>query len=82
MDILDSSLTAEPTIGTFLPFLAFITILRFYLFIFREEGREGEREGRNIDWLPLIHVLTRDEPTAQACALTRNQTSHLLLCGI
>ena len=25
--------------------LAFISFKRFYLFIFREEGREGEREG-------------------------------------
>ena len=32
----------------------FLFFLRFYLFIFREWGREGERK-RNINvWLPLI----------------------------
>ena len=46
--------------------------LRFYLFIFRERGREGERE-RNIDvWLPLTHPLVETWPATQACALTGN----------
>ena len=40
---------------------------RFYLFIFIERGREGEREGEkhqcegNIDQLPLIRTLTKDQ---------------------
>ena len=39
---------------------------RFYLFIFRERGREGERERNtdvreNIDQLPLTHALTGDK---------------------
>ena len=44
----------------------------------RERGTEEEREGqkhgweRNINQLPLVHVLTRTEPATQACALTRN----------
>ena len=32
--------------------------LRFYLLIFRERGRKGEREGENINvWLPFMHLL-------------------------
>ena len=46
--------------------------LRLYLFIFRERGREAERE-RNIDvWLPLLHPVLGTWPTTQACALTGN----------
>ena len=52
--------------------------LRFYLFILRERGREGEREGekhrwRNIDWLPPAHTPTWEGvgggtgPATQAC---------------
>ena len=45
------------------------------LFISRERGREGEREGetlmceRNIDQLPLTSAPAADRPTTQACAL-------------
>ena len=40
---------------------------------FRDKGQEGEREGnikvkRNIDWLPLL------------CVQTRDQTSNLGMC--
>ena len=42
------------------------------LFIFRERGREGERE-RNINvWLPLECPLLSTWPATQACALTGN----------
>ena len=52
---------------------------RFYLFIFRESGREGERE-RNIKvWLPLTCPLLGTWPTTQACALTRNRTDDPLV---
>ena len=57
--------------------------LRFYLFIFREKGREGEREGEKHRYAreTLIGYLltppTGDRPTTQACALTRNQTGDL-----
>ena len=45
---------------------------RFYLFIFRERGREGERE-RNINvWLPLAWPLLGIWPATQAWALTGN----------
>ena len=48
---------------------------RFYLFIYREMGRE-----RNIDvWLPLMCPLLRPRPTTQACALTGNRARHPLV---
>ena len=38
-----------------------IWIFKKDLFIFRERGREGEREGeKHHVWLPLMHPLTRD----------------------
>ena len=42
----------------------FFFFLRFYLFIFRESRREGERE-------------TGDQATTQACTLTGNRTRDL-----
>ena len=51
------------------------------LFIFRERGREGEIEERNINmWLPLKHPLLGTWPTTQANALPGNQTSNPLVC--
>ena len=58
-----------------------------YLFIFREKGREGEREGEKhrrergtwiscCSWAPCPGT----KPTTQACALTENRTSDLPLC--
>ena len=53
---------------------------RFYLFIFRESGREGEKE-RNINvWLPLMHSQLGTWPATQTCALTGNWTSDPLVC--
>ena len=37
---------------------------------------------RNIHCLPLTNAPTEDQLTTQACALTGNQTSDLLLCGM
>ena len=34
----------------------------FYLFIFRQRGREGERETNINVWLPLVHPLLRNWP--------------------
>ena len=52
---------------------------RLYLFIFRDRGREGERE-RNINvWLPLTCPLLETRPTTQACALTGNWTGNPLV---
>ena len=50
---------------------------RFYLFIFRERGRGGERE-RNINvWLPLVRPLLGTWPATQACALTGKESATL-----
>ena len=50
-----------------------------YLILDRGEGREEERE-RNINvWLPFTYPLLGTWPTMQACALTGNQTSNLLV---
>ena len=52
--------------------------LRF-LFIFRERGKEGERE-RNINvWVPFTRPLLRTWPATQACALTGNRTQDPLV---
>ena len=59
-----------------------------YLFIFRDRGREGERGGKkhcceretSIGCLSCV-PWPGTEPVTQACALTRNQTGDLLLCG-
>ena len=51
---------------------------KFKIFIFRERGREGEREGekhrceRNIGQLPLLCAPTRDRTATQASALDGN----------
>ena len=51
----------------------------FYLFLERGKGKEKERE-RNINvWLPLARPSLGSWPATQACALTRNQTSDLLV---
>ena len=53
--------------------------LRFYLFIFRERGREKERV-RNINrWLHLLHPPLGTQPATQACGLSRNQISDFLV---
>ena len=41
----------------------------FYLFIFRDRGREGEREVNMNVWLPLVHPLLGSGPITQVCAL-------------
>ena len=55
-----------------------------YLFLERGEGREKEKERntnceRYIDQLPLPHPQVGTWPTTQECALTGNQTNHLLV---
>ena len=47
--------------------------LIFYLFIFRERGREGEREGEKHQCVVVSHAPhTGDLAHNQACALTEN----------
>ena len=50
------------------------------LFIFRERGREGERE-RNTERLPPAHPQPGTWPTTQAYTLTRNRTCDLSVGG-
>ena len=53
---------------------------RLYLFIFREQGNEGEREGQQ-HWSVASHTtLLGTCPTTQACGLTGKWTSDLLVC--
>ena len=52
---------------------------RFYLFIFREGVREGDREGTSNVWLPLMPSTGN---SSQACALTGNRTSNSLVCSL
>ena len=54
-----------------------VFFLRFYLFMFRERGREGEREG-NV-WLALLRPPLGNWSTTQACALTGNSTGNPLV---
>ena len=62
---------------------------RFYLLIFRERGREGQKEeekhrdGIETSFGCLSHApQLGTEPAAQACALTGNRTGDFLLCGM
>ena len=56
---------------------------RFYLFVFSERGREGEREAEKHWWTREISLScpTRDLAPTLACALTRNRNSDLSVCG-
>ena len=62
---------------------------RFYLFTFRERGREGEREGEK-HWCVsdrLISCLSKTAPTGDlasnpACALTGNPNSDFSVCRL
>ena len=58
-----------------------MSLISFFktLFIFREKGREGERERNTSVWLPLMCPLLRTWPTTEACALTVNRTSDPLI---
>ena len=62
----------------YLSILYFIFKDFIYLFLERGEGREKERE-RNINvWVPFA-TPTGTWPATQACSLTGNQTSDLLV---
>ena len=54
-----------------------ISLLRFCLFIFRERGREKERERNLIGWLPLAHPRLGTWAATQACVLTGNRIDDL-----
>ena len=50
-----------------------------YLLLESGEGRETEREENTDVWLPLAHPQLEPRPATQACALTGNRTSDLLV---
>ena len=53
---------------------------RFYLFIFRQRGREGEREGEKHQCVVVSYTSPAGDPaTTQAGALTGNRTSDTLV---
>ena len=51
-----------------------------FIFIFRQRGREVEREGNINVWLPFVHPLLGTWPTTQTCARTGNRTGDPLVC--
>ena len=68
-----------------------VFFLRYHLFIFRERGREGEREGERRHCVVAFHIVVAARlehpllgtwPTTQACALTRNPTNNPLVCRL
>ena len=69
--------------GHFIGFLLLLTLFkRFYLFIFifRQRGREGEREGEKHQCVVASHASpTGDSAATQACALSGNWTSNPLV---
>ena len=55
--------------------------LNIYLFIFRERGKDGEREGEKHQCVvALMCPLLGTCPATQACALTGNWTGNPLVC--
>ena len=53
----------------------------FNLFIFRERGREGEKEGEKYRSVASRVCRPGTEPVIQACAPTGNRTGDRWLCG-
>ena len=66
----------KSTIVNVLPFIKKIYIL----FIFRERGREGERERNVSAWLCLNCPSPETWPTTQAGTLTGNRPSNPFIC--
>ena len=66
-------------------FLFFLFKKIFYLFIFRERRREGEREGEKHQCVVASPVPSTGGPTwpaTQACALTGKRTGDPLVFGL
>ena len=65
--------SCQPVLGKDV-FLFFKGFIYLFIYLFRGEGREKERQ-RNISvWLPLAHLLLGTWPATQAYALTGNWT--------
>ena len=59
-----------------------ISFKNIYLFVYQREGKGKRKRGRETSMGCLLHVPRRGtKPATQVCALTRNRTSYLLLCG-
>ena len=58
-------------------FMFHFIFLKKILFIFREKGREGERERNSSVWLPFVCPLLGTWSSTQACALTGNRTGNI-----
>ena len=74
----------DRTVFSFSFFSLFMYFILFFkiLFIFRERGKGGERDGNINVWLPLTHPPPTEDltwPATQACALTGKQTSDPLI---
>ena len=68
--------------GSFTLFSMWMTLFKdfIYLYLDREEGRKGGREGEQYQRvLPLAHRLLGTWPATQACALIGNGTSDPLV---
>ena len=56
-----------------LDFYPYFFFKRFYSFIFRERGKEGTKEVKDINvWLHLMCPLLGTWPATQTCAVTEN----------
>ena len=80
--MLYSNLFSRPILRNVYKHFLKIYILKT-LFIFRERGREGERQGEKHQGVvascaPPAGIW----PATQACALTGNQTDDLLVCSL
>ena len=53
-----------------------------FIYFQRGEGREKKKERKINVWLPLGCPTLGTWPTTQACDLTRNRTSDLLVCRL
>ena len=58
----------------------FFSSFKDFIYLFLEKGREGEREGEKHQCVVACHMAPLGTwPVTQACALTGNRTSDLLV---
>ena len=54
---------------------------RTITFFFKRDRKGGRKRGRETSFYCLLYTLLGMEPATQACALTRNRTGDLSVCG-